>query len=319
MSDVITAAELKSWVEQKRDFVMIDTATAEEYAAEHIPGAQNACVYEVTFLDQVKAFKGITPSLLARVTGAGPNTREPLVVYGSSARSLASSTAASKLEAAGYSHVHDLRGGLEEWRNDGNALTVDASKPGEASQIPDGTHPANPAESLIEWAGRSLASRHHGTIALKWGEVETRGGLVVGAQLILDMTTISVSDLTNPALRAQLVKHLSSDDFFDVQTYPEAKFVLSAVEPIDDAAALLPNHQVSGKLRLKGREETLEFPASIGPTEEGGLAARAHFDIDRTQWGVLYGSGKFYEKLGKHLVSDLISLDLKIVVRKQLS
>jgi hypothetical protein len=63
-----------------------------------------------------------------------------------------------------------------------------------------------------------------------------------------------------------------------------------------------------------GVERPLSFGAFIGqPFEENKLLARAHFDIDRTEWGVLYGPGKFYEKMGKHLVDDYISLDLKIV------
>jgi hypothetical protein len=51
----------------------------------------------------------------------------------------------------------------------------------------------------------------------------------------------------------------------------------------------------------------------MGPTADGLLAADAHFDIDRTRWSALYGSGKFYEKLGKHLVNDEVSLALKII------
>ena len=64
-------------------------------------------------------------------------------------------------------------------------------------------------------------------------------------------------------------------------------------------------------------EKPLSFKAQIGrlPASEGALLARANFDLDRTEWNVLYGSGKFYEKLGRHLVSDLITLDLKIVAR----
>ena len=55
----------------------------------------------------------------------------------------------------------------------------------------------------------------------------------------------------------------------------------------------------------------------FGTTADGLLAADAHFDIDRTRWNVLYGSGKFYEKLGKHLVSDDISLALKLIASPQ--
>jgi len=51
----------------------------------------------------------------------------------------------------------------------------------------------------------------------------------------------------------------------------------------------------------------------IGLTPDGLIAADEHFDIDRTGWNLLYGSGKFYEKLGKHLVNDAVSLALKLV------
>jgi hypothetical protein len=61
--------------------------------------------------------------------------------------------------------------------------------------------------------------------------------------------------------------------------------------------------------------EDLGFPALIEGLSGGELAAEAHFDIDRTRWNVIYGSGKFYEKLGMHLVHDVISLGLHIVTR----
>ena len=72
---------------------------------------------------------------------------------------------------------------------------------------------------------------------------------------------------------------------------------------------------MAGELTLKGVRRALAFPAILGPTPDGTLAADAHFDIDRTEWNVLYGSGKFYEKLGKHLVNDVISLALKLVTQ----
>jgi hypothetical protein len=34
----------------------------------------------------------------------------------------------------------------------------------------------------------------------------------------------------------------------------------------------------------------------------------AHFDFDRTRWNVIYGSSRFFEHLGMHLVFDLISI-----------
>lgn len=87
------------------------------------------------------------------------------------------------------------------------------------------------------------------------------------------------------------------------------------MEPIQGATPGTPNYHIRGLLRLKDVAHGLDFPAMIDRADDSALVGRANFDIDRTLWNVRYGSGKFYEKLGMHLVSDLISLDLKIVAK----
>ena len=49
------------------------------------------------------------------------------------------------------------------------------------------------------------------------------------------------------------------------------------------------------------------------PQEDGTLKAQAVFNLDRTLWNVHYGSGKLFERLGMHLVNDLISIEMFIV------
>jgi len=39
------------------------------------------------------------------------------------------------------------------------------------------------------------------------------------------------------------------------------------------------------------------------------------FSFDRTRWKVLYGSGRFFHRLGMNLVNDLIQLEIKIVTQ----
>ena len=43
----------------------------------------------------------------------------------------------------------------------------------------------------------------------------------------------------------------------------------------------------------------------IAPQNDGTLKAQASLDLYRTLWGVCYGSGRLYERLGMHLVNDL--------------
>jgi hypothetical protein len=42
--------------------------------------------------------------------------------------------------------------------------------------------------------------------------------------------------------------------------------------------------------------------------------AEAHFDINRTKWNIIFGLTRFFEHLGMHLVFDLISIQVRIVV-----
>src|SRR2546428_10650912 len=66
--------------------LLIDVLPEEDFRRAHIPSARNACVYNVTFLDDVQAL--------------APDRSRALVLYASSARNLASATAAEKLIVA---------------------------------------------------------------------------------------------------------------------------------------------------------------------------------------------------------------------------
>jgi polyisoprenoid-binding protein YceI len=69
---------------------------------------------------------------------------------------------------------------------------------------------------------------------------------------------------------------------------------------------------VHGALKLRGVTADLDFTATVNRTPENGLTAEAHFDIDRTRWKIIYGSARFFEHLGMHVVFDLISFQLRI-------
>ena len=68
-----------------------------------------------------------------------------------------------------------------------------------------------------------------------------------------------------------------------------------------------------GDLTLKGTSGPLTFRAAAGVTPDGKAAAQAVLSFDRTYWNVLYASGRYFHRLGMHLVYDLIDLEIKIV------
>lgn len=297
----ISCDELVARLADQNPPILIDVLPEEEFGLVHLPGAKNACVYNVTFLDDV-----------AKLV---PDRAKSVVLYGSSALSLASTTAAEKLVAAGYGALVDYRGGIEDWLSAGHPTEGNRSDEKPESKLRDGMHEIDRETSKVEWTGRNLTGAHSGILKLSDGSIEVAGGQPLRGSFTLDMNSIANADIEDGDMRQLLIEHLKSDDFFDVQRFPEAKFRISKCTAVPGAKPGRPNYEITGELTMKGVTREIVFPAMLGLTTDGVLAADAHFDIDRTQWNVLYGSGKFYEKLGKHLVNDEISLALKLITR----
>ena len=76
---------------------------------------------------------------------------------------------------------------------------------------------------------------------------------------------------------------------------------------------VIPLVLIKGHLNLKGMKAQLDFMATITTSAEKDLLLEAHFDFDRTKWGVIYGSTRFFEHLGMHMVFDPITIQIRIV------
>jgi polyisoprenoid-binding protein YceI len=299
MNATISAHELQQLM-VSGSVSLIDVLLPEDFACRRIAGAGNACVYEMVFLD--------------RVTEYVPDPERTVVVYDDSGTTQAARTAKEKLERAGYRNVAILEGGLQSWLAAGFAVEQGSASP--SPVVNDGVYPLDTEKSVVEWTGRNINNRHYGRIAISGGEVVTYNGLPVSGRFVLDMDSMANLDLQDEGWRAMLHRHLKSEDFFDVERYPAAVFVLSGAVAVAGATPGTPNVEISGNLTIKGTTHPLCFPAMVAAQEDGTLKAQAAIEIDRTLWGVCYGSGRLFERLGMHLVNDLISIELFIVTQK---
>lgn len=281
--------------------VVIDTLVQEHYEARHIPGAVNACVYEIIFVSSVAE--------------VAPDKEKPVILYGAGPQSLDSMTAAEKLQREGYVDVSVFLGGLEAWREAG--LPLEGSDP-DAVALPhpplvleDRKYTLVPEESTCLWVGRSATARHHGTVGLSSGYLDARGDL--SARFTLDMTSIQSVNLEGDALKPVLEMHLMSDDFFFTAMFPRATFETTAIKVVEDGEATRPNGMMQGALSLRGMSQDIAFPVHIRNLDDGRLVVLGDLDFDRTQWGVIYGSSRFFAHLGYHTVYDFISVDYRLV------
>lgn len=300
----ISPEELHKKINKTDGFVLIDVLSNDHFNMGHLPGAKNACVFEVVFLDNV--------------TKIVSNKDQEIVVYGSSAKSMDAVTAAEKLVRAGYKKVQALEGGLLEWLSSGFGIEGDESamKPDLEAPISseDKTYKIDIEQSVIEWTGRNPNTRHHGTVQLSKGEILVHHGQI-GGTFEIDMKSIKNINLEGDPLQPVLVSHLMSDDFFFVDIFPKATFTITSAKQIKDATPTEPNFEVQGVFELRGIKKETAFVATAGPSTEGEVKIEAHFDIDRTGWNIIYGSRRFFEHLGMHLVFDFISIQLYIVAR----
>jgi polyisoprenoid-binding protein YceI/rhodanese-related sulfurtransferase len=294
-------SELREWMQKDKPFILVDVLPKEIYEKRRLPGALNACVYEVTFPDQI-------------ATITRDKTGE-IVLYGSSAESRDAAEAAEKLLRLGYERVYALDGGVDGWLKSGHSLEGENVWPperlGQAVNLVDHIYPVNTDESVIWWTGRNAKGKHYGTLKLSKGEIRVRNGAIDGA-FDIDMTSIKNKDLQGDPLQPVLIAHLMSDDFFFVKLFPKASFILVAAKAAESATLSSPNFEVEGTFELRGVKADIRFPATVNRREDGSVSVEAHFDLDRTRWNVLYGSSRFFEHLGMHLVYDLISIELRI-------
>jgi rhodanese-related sulfurtransferase/polyisoprenoid-binding protein YceI len=299
---VIDAIRLNDWLKEKEAPVLLDVLPEESYGRKHIPGAQRATVYEISFLDQVHEI----------VT----DWNRSIVVYGAGPGSKEASVAAEKLLRAGFTNVWEFAGGLEAWREQGLA-TDGKSDAQEREQPVTGSFPLDVEKSIIKWTGANLANSHTGTLFFAGGMLQLRQGQLEDATFQIAMKSLACDDIKETEINQMLVRHLSSDDFFDVAKYPIAKFQLTSAEPLPPGTAGSPNYEITGRLTLKGVTDKVTFPAIAGQPEPATIIAQAHLQFDRTHWDVLYGSGRFFAFLGKHLVNDLVHLHLLIVANRE--
>ena len=300
----ISPQELHRKIEQNDPFVLIDVQLNDYYNMGHLPGARNACVFEVVFIDNVSKI-------------VSEKDRE-IVVYGSSGKSMDALTAAQKLARAGYKKVRALGGGILEWSSLGFGIEGEEEAIKPDSEVPisidDKTYMIDLEQSVIAWTGRNPNTRHHGTVQLSKGEILVHNGQIEGT-FEIDMKSIKNINLEGDPLQPILVSHLMSDDFFFVDIFPKATFTITSARQIKDATPTEPNFEVKGIFELRGIKKETAFVAIAGPTTEGEVKIEAHFDIDRTGWKIIYGSRRFFEHLGMHLVFDSISIQLYFVAR----
>jgi polyisoprenoid-binding protein YceI len=166
---------------------------------------------------------------------------------------------------------------------------------------------ANTDKSLIHWTGKKITGSHTGTIHLASGNLELENGKIVSGSFDIDTKSIAVADIKDPETNAQFAGHLLHDDFFGADKFPTANFTIMN-------AVLLAGSswKIDGLLTIKGITHSLSFEARVD-MQGDTISAFGEIVVDRTKYGIKFGSGNFFRNLGDTLIYNDFTLDLNLV------
>lgn len=168
--------------------------------------------------------------------------------------------------------------------------------------------------SIVNWVGAKLiGDQHTGTIGIAEGQLMTTGSELTGGTFVIDMTSMAVTDDTPDAGKAKLIGHLSTGDFFEVDKYDTATFEITGVEAVTGKEGV--THNITGNLTMKDITKSITIPATVKMDESGISAITPQFTIDRTEWGVAYGSATAAGALKDKAISDDIALQINLVTK----
>ena len=162
-------------------------------------------------------------------------------------------------------------------------------------------------KTTATWLGTKVTGKHSGNITIADGKITSDGKNITGGSVEFDMTSMTCTDLTDKEWSDKLVGHLKSDDFFGVAKYPTSQFEITKATLKSEN-----NYDITGKLTIKGITNEITFPAFI-KFDEKTIVTIAKITVDRTKYGIKYGSSTFFEKIGDKAIGDNFELDVDVV------
>jgi polyisoprenoid-binding protein YceI len=161
------------------------------------------------------------------------------------------------------------------------------------------TKKVDASKSTINWVGKKVTGQHNGTINLKDGALVFKGKKLKGGTFTVDMTTINTTDLTGKS-KDNLDGHLKADDFFGTEKFPTATLVFKTI-----GAKAKNVYAVTADLTIKGITKPISFDLATTAN-----SASTKLNVDRTKYGIQYGSGSIFDNLGDKAISDEFELEV---------
>lgn len=118
--DVVTTDELRTWIGQKKDMIIVDTMPYEaSYQKNHIPGARQF-LFPIPDMKEWDTKETAGKSIADYQALLGKNKDKPIVVYCGFVKCTRSHNGAFWAKKLGYTKVYRYAGGIYAWKGANN-------------------------------------------------------------------------------------------------------------------------------------------------------------------------------------------------------
>ncbi|MDW5290516.1 YceI family protein [Formosa sp. PL04] len=201
-------------------------------------------------------------------------------------------------------------------KNNAKEVDATAAEPVAKSAMSSAKYNVDVSNSTIEWKGFKPTGTHNGTVNIESGVLTLEDNTLQSGTIIINMNSIVALDVEGDK-RQNLEAHLKGTvegkegDFFNVNKYPSAGFEITGVTTDSAGKTIL-----SGNLKLKDIQKNVSFPVTVSTSGNTLSIVSETFEIDRTVWGVNYGSKSVFDNLGDKFINDEIALTIKVNASK---
>ena len=169
--------------------------------------------------------------------------------------------------------------------------------------------------SYMDWRASHLGgvSPRYGKVMIKEAELLVNNGELTNAKIIIDLPSLTVESFEEGSEdKGKLEGHLKSPDFFEVETYPTAKFELTSLEPSSGDF----NSTVTGNLTIKDVTKSITFNANIDVSDDKATINSEDFAIDRTDWNLTYNVEGSEGVPADYIIANDIGFTINLTVEK---
>jgi polyisoprenoid-binding protein YceI len=197
-----------------------------------------------------------------------------------------------------------------EKKNETDAATAKTEKAISSEAV---KYKVDTANTTVTWKGsKAIGGSHDGTMNVSSGTFAVKDGKLESGNFIIDINSLKVLDIpAEDEGNAKLKGHLLGEDFFDAKKHGNAVFSVTGIKEENGKT------MIEGNLTLKDVKKNISFPAKVTVEGNKAMIVSEVFTIDRTDFGMQYGSSSIADIAKDRIISSDVELSVNLTATKK--